>query len=131
MRPQPGKVNIHVSIMSLTTPKFIAERRMTAPTPIIALVFVCVVDTGMPKMLERSRHEAAARSAEKPWYFSSRTMSMPTERIIFSPPTLVPTPMTVLHSSMSHTGIAMPATLVSPPQKAMPRKRTPMNFCPS
>ena len=39
--------------------------------------------------------------------------------------------MTVLQSSISQTGIAMPATLVSPLQKAMPRKRTPMNFCPS
>ena len=48
MRPQPGNVNTHVSIMSLTTEKFIALSLLEAPTPIIALVFVCVVDTGMP-----------------------------------------------------------------------------------
>ena len=48
MRPQPGKVNTQVSIMSRTTPKLMAERRRTAPTPMMALVLVCVVETGMP-----------------------------------------------------------------------------------
>ena len=33
MRPQPGKVNTQVSIMSRTTPKLMADRRRTAPTP--------------------------------------------------------------------------------------------------
>ena len=60
----------------------------------MALVLVCVVLTGMPPTLESRRQKAAERSAEKPWYFSSLTMSMPTDFIIFSPPTLVPRPMT-------------------------------------
>ena len=42
------KVNTQVSIMSRTTPKLMAERRRTAPTPMMALVLVCVVETGMP-----------------------------------------------------------------------------------
>ena len=63
--PQPGNVKIHVSIISFTTPKLIADSLFTAPTPMIALVFVCVVDTGIPNTLERSRHTAPARSAEK------------------------------------------------------------------
>ena len=58
-------------------------------------------------------------------------MSMPTDLMIFSPPTLVPTPMTVEHSSISHTGITTPLTLVWPLQNARPRNSTPMNFCPS
>ena len=62
MSPQPGKVNIQVSIMSETTPKLMAERRLTDPTPMIALVLVCVVETGMPKRLESKRQPAAARS---------------------------------------------------------------------
>ena len=48
---------------------------------------------------------------------------MPTDLMIFSPPTLVPRPMTVLHRSMSHTGIRMPSTLLWPLAKAIPRKR--------
>ena len=53
--PQPGKVNTHVSIMSLTTEKLIALSLLEAPTPIIAVVFVCVVDTGMPNTDDRRR----------------------------------------------------------------------------
>ena len=64
--PQPGNVKIHVSIMSFTIPKLMAEILFTAPTPIIALVFVWVVDTGIPNRLEKRRHIAPARSAEKP-----------------------------------------------------------------
>ena len=108
IRPQPGKVKIQVNTMSLTTPKLMADKRLTAPTPIIAVVLVWVVDTGMPNRLEYKRQKEAARSAEKPWYFSSLTISMPTDLIIFSPPTLVPSAMTMLHSSISHTGIAPP-----------------------
>ena len=55
-----------VSIMSFTIPKLMAEILFTAPTPIIALVFVWVVDTGIPNRLEKRRHIAPARSAEKP-----------------------------------------------------------------
>ena len=52
MRPQPGKVKIQVSSISFTTPKLMAEIRFTAPTPMMALVFVWVVDTGIPNRLE-------------------------------------------------------------------------------
>ena len=51
--------------------------------------------------------------------------------MIFSPPTLVPAAMTTLQTSMSHTGMEMPLTLPCPLENAMPRNRTPMNFCPS
>ena len=131
IRPHPGKVKIQVSIISFTTPKLMAEILFTAPTPMIALVLVWVVDTGIPKRLESRRQKAADKSAENPWYFSSFTISIPTDLMIFSPPTLVPIPMTVLHSSISQTGIVAPATLFCPLQKATPRKRTPMNFWPS
>ena len=56
---------------------------------------------------------------------------MPTALMIFSPPTLVPRAIVVLQRTISHTGIASPDTLVWPSQKAIPRKSTPMNFCPS
>ena len=66
INPQPGKVNTQVSTISLTMPKLMADRRFTAPTPIMALVLVWVVDTGMPNRLDNSKHRAAAKSAEKP-----------------------------------------------------------------
>ena len=56
---------------------------------------------------------------------------MPTDLMIFSPPTLVPRAMTTLHKSMSHTGISMPLTEFWPWAKAAPKNRTPMNFWPS
>src|SRR5699024_496057 len=131
INPQPGNVKIQVSIISFTTPKLMAESRLTAPTPMIALVLVWVVDTGIPVTLASSRQKAPARSAENPWNFSSFTISIPTDLMIFSPPTLVPTPMTTEQSTISHTGITMPSTLFCPLQKATPRNKTPMNFCPS
>ena len=85
----------------------------------------------MPKTVESRMQKAPARSAENPWYFSSLTMSMPTDLMIFSPPTLVPTPMTALHSTMSHTGITAPVRSGWPFEKATPSSRTPMNFWPS
>ena len=39
--------------------------------------------------------------------------------------------MTVLHSSISQTGMTTPLTLDCPLQKATPRNSTPMNFWPS
>lgn len=65
MSPQAGKVKNQVNIMSLTTPKLMAERRLTAPTPMMAQVLMCVEDTGMPVRVASSRFAAPARSAEK------------------------------------------------------------------
>ena len=131
MMPQPGNVNTQVSIMSLTTPKLMADRRLTAPTPMMALVLVCVVDTGMPSTVISSRHSALDRSAEKPWNFSSLTMSCPTDLMMRSPPTDVPSPMMTLPQQHQPHRITTPATLDCPLQNAMPRNSTPMNFWPS
>lgn len=59
MRPQPGKVKIQVSTISFTTPKLMAEIRFTAPTPMMALVFVWVVDTGIPEQAGIKKAEGA------------------------------------------------------------------------
>ena len=59
--------------MSFTTPKLMADRRFTAPTPMMAVVFAWVVDTGMPNTELKSSEREAAIPAEKPWYFSSFT----------------------------------------------------------
>ena len=95
IRPQPGKVRSQVMPISLTTLKLMAERRLTAPTPMMAVVLACVVDTGIPNSELKSRDTEAARSAEKPWYFSSFTISMPTDLMMRYPPMEVPSPMTM------------------------------------
>ena len=59
MSPQAGKVKNQVNIMSLTTPKLMAERRLTAPTPMMAQVLMCVEDTGMPVRVASSRFAGA------------------------------------------------------------------------
>ena len=66
MSPHPGNVSIHVNAMSFTTPQLTLDSLRAAPTPMMAVVFVWVVDTGMPVSDERSRHPAPAISAAKP-----------------------------------------------------------------
>ena len=64
--PHPGKVNTQVNTISFTTRKLIADTLFTAPTPIIEVVFTCVVDTGRLSTEQNSKELAAAMSAEKP-----------------------------------------------------------------
>ena len=64
--PHPGNVQTHVSTRSLTTPQFTLLILRAAPTPIIEVVFVCVVLTGIPVSEEKSRQSVAERSAAKP-----------------------------------------------------------------
>ena len=85
----------------------------------------------MPVRVASSRFAAPARSAEKPWYFSSLTMLWPTDLMMRSPPTLVPMPIVAEHSSIIQMGMPASPTLVWPLAKATPKKSTPMNFCPS
>ena len=105
IKPQPGKVSIQAETISFTTEKLMAEILLTAQAPMIEVVFAWVVETGMPNTELKRRATDAAISAENPWYFSSFTISIPTDLMIFLPPMEVPSPMTAEHNSMSHTGI--------------------------
>ena len=64
--PHPGKVKTHVSTRSLTILQFTFLILRAAPTPIIAVVFVCVVLTGIPVRDDKSRQSVADKSAAKP-----------------------------------------------------------------
>ena len=64
--PHPGKVSTQVSTISLTTPKLMADTRLTAPTPIIDVVFAWVVETGSPNTEQKTSESEEAMSAEKP-----------------------------------------------------------------
>ena len=62
--PQTGKVKIQVNTIFLAIPHLTAERRLVAPTPIIALLAQCVVLTGMPRV--GSTGKPRRRDAIKP-----------------------------------------------------------------
>jgi hypothetical protein len=61
-----GKVAIQVNTMSLAIPHLTAERRLVAPTPIIAVLMQCVVLTGIPKCEATSMTVAAEILAANP-----------------------------------------------------------------
>ena len=66
MIPQPGKVSIQVSTISFATLQFTERTLFAAPTPIMAVVFAWVVETGKPVSEQTSKAMVAAMSAEKP-----------------------------------------------------------------
>ena len=59
-------VKTQAANISLTIPQFTEESLLAAPTPMIAVVFVWVVLTGIPKTDEAKRQTAPAASAENP-----------------------------------------------------------------
>ena len=65
-RPHPGKVNTQVSTNSFTTLQFTFRILRAAPTPIIDVVFVWVVLTGIPVTEDNSKHNVAEKSAANP-----------------------------------------------------------------
>lgn len=48
MKPQQGKVSSHAATMCLAIPQFTRLKLLDAPTPMMAAVLQCDVDTGMP-----------------------------------------------------------------------------------
>ena len=70
---QAGKVRIQAATISPATPQRTAEKRFVEPIPMIAVLIVWVVLSGIPNTLATWIAEAAAVSAAKPWYGSSLT----------------------------------------------------------
>src|SRR5437667_9891656 len=62
----PGIVSTHAQTTWLATPQRTAETRCVDPTPTMAPVIVCVVDTGMPRDDVKKSVTAAADSAATP-----------------------------------------------------------------
>ena len=60
MSAASGMVRIHAQTMRPATPNLTAERRRVAPTPTMAPVMVCVVETGMPPKVTPMMAAAAA-----------------------------------------------------------------------
>jgi len=66
INPHPGKVSTQVSTMSRTIFQRIDDTRFAAPTPMIAVVFMCVVLTGIPNQDEHNNPMVAAISEANP-----------------------------------------------------------------
>src|SRR3546814_20077767 len=61
-----GMVSVQAQAMEPATPQRTAEKRLVAPTPMMAPVMVWVVDTGMPNADAKHRVLAPPISAQKP-----------------------------------------------------------------
>ncbi len=70
-----------------------AETRRADPTPTIAPVIVCVVDTGIPSHVARNSVIAPPVSAQKPCMGVSRVIFEPMVCTIRQPPSNVPSAM--------------------------------------
>jgi len=86
-------VRAHAQMMRVANPRRTAEGRFIEPTPTIAPVIVCVVETGMSAAAELSNVIAAAASAENPPMGFNAVILMPMVFTIRYPPESVPSPI--------------------------------------
>src|SRR3954471_2520745 len=99
MTKAPGMVSTQAHTTRLATPHRTAESRRLAPTPTMAPVMVCVVETGMPAAEAKNKVLAAADSAASPPTGCSRVMRDPMVFTMRQPPDSVPRPMAVWAAS--------------------------------
>ena len=86
-------VRIQAQSRLIVTPHLTALKRFVAPTPIIEPVIVCVVDTGIPKLLTVNKVNAPAVSAHTPSSGVTLVIFVPIVLTIFQPPINVPNPI--------------------------------------
>ena len=83
-------VKIQAQTMLPATPQRTAEALRTEPTPTMAPVMVCVVDTGIPSAEARKITIDPAVEALNPWCCDSLVIREPIVSMIFHPPVIVP-----------------------------------------
>ena len=91
--------------MRPATPQRTADSLRTAPTPTIAPVIVCVVDTGMPRPVARNSVMAPPVSAQKPPTGFSLVIFMPIVFTMRQPPDSVPSAIAAWQASTTQNGI--------------------------
>ena len=79
--------------MLAATPQRTADAWRVEPTPTIAPVMVCVVETGMPSPVARNSVMAPPVSAQKPPTGLSLVMRWPIVLTMRQPPNIVPIAM--------------------------------------
>ena len=97
---------IQATTMPLATFQRTAETRRAAPTPTMAPVMVCVVETGTPSQVAANSVIAPPVSAQKPWTGVSRVIRRPMVRTMRQPPIRVPSAIAAWQASTTQNGIA-------------------------
>src|SRR4051812_100818 len=101
-----GMVSTQAQMIRVATPQRTADSLRKEPTPTIAPVIVCVVETGTPSADEPKSVAAAAISAAKPPIGLSAVMRMPIVLTMRHPPESVPMPNETYAPTMTHVGIS-------------------------
>src|SRR3546814_15404580 len=99
--------------MLLATFHRTADSRRDAPTPMIAPVIVCVVDTGTPSQVAPNSVIAPPVSAQKPCAGVSRVIFDPIVWTIRHPPASVPSAIAAWHASTTDRKSAVKGKSVS------------------
>src|SRR3990167_5810444 len=106
--PQTGKVRSHPCTTPPNTPHRTSLTRRDELAPAIAVVMVCVVESGTPKIEAAIIVDDAALVAANPCHDLMLTMRFPMVAMMRQPPSDVPRPMVRPHSTMTHHGISNP-----------------------
>src|SRR3954470_24125937 len=97
-------VTIQATRMPRATFQRTAETRRAAPTPMMAPVMVCVVETGTPSQVAMNRVAAPPVSAQNPCIGVSLVIRKPMVRTIRQPPIRVPNAIAAWHASTTQNG---------------------------
>ncbi len=95
MEAEAGIVTTQATTMPRATPQRTAEVRRAAPTPTMAPLMTCVVETGIPRVVAVMSVSAAPVSAAQPCIGERRVIFEPIVCTIRQPPASVPSPMAV------------------------------------
>ena len=86
------------------TPHRTAETRRLEPTPMIAPLSTCVVETGIPRCEAARIVTAALVSAANPSTGFSSMIFVPIVLMIRTPPAIVPAPIATAQATMTQSG---------------------------
>jgi len=125
----PGIVSTHAHITRLATPHRTALKRCVVPTPTIAPLIVCVVDTGTPPNVARPSEIAAEVSDAIPPTGCSFVIFDPIVWTIRHPPNRVPSPIARCAEKTTHNGTG--AFCYKIPLAINTVRITPIVFCAS
>ena len=97
-------VSTQAQAIRAVIPHRTAETRWLEPTPMIAPLITCVVETGSPRCEAARMVTAALVSAANPWIGFRSMIFVPIVLMIRTPPTIVPAPIAVAQATMTQSG---------------------------
>src|SRR5687767_15444354 len=99
-------VRIHAQTILSTTPHLTAENFLAAPTPMMALEMLCVVETGIPRVVAVKITAEELVSAAKPLIGCNFTILWPRVLIIRQPPAAVPAAIVIAQTTLIQSAIS-------------------------